>query len=262
MSTTSLGTWWVLVTGASRGLGAAICEGLGPLLGPGSVLLGVARSKEGLDTTAAKVKALNSNIKVITEAVDLSTILKEDLEGILKASFDPGQSPPPTRAVIFHNAASLENLTYLKQMKDASKLTPYFHFNVSSVISLNAVFMDHVSHLCNGSITVVNISSLCAVEPMKSWGLYCSAKAARDMVFRVMAVEEPKIRVLNYAPGPLDNEMQVVARSLTEDEEVKSAFQSMKTDGKLLNCSQSVVKLLDVLQKDEYKSGDHVDYYD
>ncbi|KAK4297628.1 hypothetical protein Pmani_029970 [Petrolisthes manimaculis] len=259
---TSLGSCWVLVTGASRGLGAAICEGISPLLGPGSVLVGVARSKERLDATAAKVKALNPNIKVITEAVDLSTILKEDFEVLLKGSFDSEHSPPPTKAIIFHNAASLENLTYLKQMKDANKITPYFHFNVSSVISLNAVFMDHVSHLCNGSITVVNISSLCALQPMKSWGLYCSAKAARDMVFRVMALEEPNIRVLNYAPGPLDNEMQVVARNLTEDEEVKSAFQSMKNENKLLTCSQSVVKLLDVLVKDEYKSGDHVDYYD
>lgn len=29
------------------------------------------------------------------------------------------------------------------------------------------------------------------------------------MLFRVLAIEEPKIRVLNYSPGPLDNDMQV-----------------------------------------------------
>lgn len=48
---------------------------------------------------------------------------------------------------------------------------------------------------------VVNISSLCALKPFKSWTLYCTGKAARDMMFKVLAVEEPDVRVLNYAPG-------------------------------------------------------------
>jgi len=47
----------------------------------------------------------------------------------------------------------------------------------------------------------VNISSLCALQPFRSWALYCSGKAARDMMFRVLAAEEPDVRVLNYAPG-------------------------------------------------------------
>ena len=56
---------------------------------------------------------------------------------------------------------------------------------------------------------VVNISSLAAVQPVKRWGLYCTGKAGRDMLFKVMAAEDPDIRVLNYAPGPLDTGMQV-----------------------------------------------------
>lgn len=58
------GSAWVVVTGASRGLGAAICEGLAPLLGPDSTILGLARSKEGLDNTALKINAANPNVKV------------------------------------------------------------------------------------------------------------------------------------------------------------------------------------------------------
>ena len=47
----------------------------------------------------------------------------------------------------------------------------------------------------------MNISSLCAVKPFKNWALYCSGKASRDMMFQVLALEEPDVRVLNYAPG-------------------------------------------------------------
>lgn len=73
---------------------------------------------------------------------------------------------------------------------------------------LNAVVIEIMSKQPNVALEIVNISSLCAVQPFKSWGLYCAGKAARDMLFKVLADEEPNILVLNYAPGPLDNEMQ------------------------------------------------------
>lgn len=58
------GPWWVVVTGASQGLGAAICTCLAPLLPPGSKLLGMARSQQGLDSTVASVKAINPKVTV------------------------------------------------------------------------------------------------------------------------------------------------------------------------------------------------------
>ncbi len=45
------------------------------------------------------------------------------------------------------------------------------------------------------------------------------------MLFRTMALEEPDVRVLNYAPGPLDTDMQVVARTETGDKELKHLFE-------------------------------------
>ena len=46
------------------------------------------------------------------------------------------------------------------------------------------------------------------------------------MIFRTMALEEPHIRILNYAPGPLDTDMQLVARTKTGDKELKNLFDS------------------------------------
>ena len=40
------------------------------------------------------------------------------------------------------------------------------------------------------SKTVINISSLAALQPFASWGNYCAGKAARDAMFKVLAVEE------------------------------------------------------------------------
>ena len=52
-----------------------------------------------------------------------------------------------------------------------------------------------------------------------------SGKSARDMLFSTMALEEPTIRVLNYAPGPINTSMQLEARTKTADPELKSMFQ-------------------------------------
>jgi len=46
------------------------------------------------------------------------------------------------------------------------------------------------------------------------------------MMFLTMAVEQPHILVLNYAPGPIDTAMQVEARTKTGDPELKAMFQS------------------------------------
>lgn len=60
----SWGACWVLVTGASRGLGAAICEGVAPLLGEGSRLVGVARTAGGLANTEGQVKKAGAKVQV------------------------------------------------------------------------------------------------------------------------------------------------------------------------------------------------------
>ncbi|MPC19974.1 Sepiapterin reductase [Portunus trituberculatus] len=133
----------------------------------------------------------------------------------------------------------------------------------NSVILLNAAFMRLISAI-SGKVTVkvIHVSSLCAVEPFKSWGLYCTGKAGRDMLFRVLAAEYPDIRVLNYAPGPLDTNMQVEGRTLTRDEELRKLMSSMKEEGKLVPCDASAKKLLQIIQKDEFKSGEHIDFFE
>lgn len=78
-----------------------------------------------------------------------------------------------------------------------------------SVILLNAAFLRLMSTLPNCVVKVINISSICALEPFKSWGLYCTGKAGRNMLFKVLAAENPAVRVLNYGPGPLNTDMQV-----------------------------------------------------
>lgn len=86
-------------------------------------------------------------------------------------------------------------------LTDPDEINSYFAFNVTSALCLTSAALRAFGERPGASRTVVNVSSLCALKPFKNWALYCSGKAARDMMFQVLALEEPDVRVLNYAPG-------------------------------------------------------------
>ena len=110
---------------------------------------------------------------------------------------------------------------------------------------------------------VINVSSLAALQPFETWGSYCYGKAARDSLFQVMAVEEESWKVLNYAPGPLDTKM---IKDLLDDsatnQNIRNAFEDMKSKKNLLTPGQSAEKMIQILNKNTFKSGAHVDYFD
>lgn len=59
--------------------------------------------------------------------------------------------------------------------------------------------------------TILNITSDAAVEAYETWGGYGSAKAALDQASRVLAAEEPDVRVYAVDPGDLRTEMHQLA---------------------------------------------------
>lgn len=63
-------------------------------------------------------------------------------------------------------------------------------------------------------------------------------------------------------PGPLDTDMQLLARTETADPGMREQFQRMWDNGQLLDSSVSAQKLLQLLQDDSFPSGAHVDFYD
>jgi NAD(P)-dependent dehydrogenase (short-subunit alcohol dehydrogenase family) len=59
--------------------------------------------------------------------------------------------------------------------------------------------------------TVVSLSSDAAVEAYEGWGGYGSSKAALDHLHRVLAVEEPRLRVYQFDPGDMRTDMHKAA---------------------------------------------------
>lgn len=167
------------------------------------------------------------------------------------------------RLLLINNAASLGDVSrFAVSFTDPEEINSYLAFNVSSALSLTAALLDAFPKRSGLQRCVVNVSSLCALQPFPSWVLYCTGKAARDMMFRVLAEEEPELRVLNYAPGPLDTDMHAEARTKSGDRALQSSLTAMHVEGRVLTCEESGAKLLKLLLEDDFTSGTHIDVYD
>ncbi|XP_038136585.1 sepiapterin reductase a [Cyprinodon tularosa] len=258
-----LGRVLCIITGASRGFGRAVARDLSRLVQPGSALVLVARSGPDLRALQAELtesEAGRAGLKVEVVVADVGKV--EGLEDILRTSKEAFYEDMD-HILLINNAASLGDVSkYVRDFSDMSEVDSYLSLNVSSAMCLTARMLQAFPQHPGLRRSVVNVTSLCALQPFRSWALYCTGKAAREMMFKVLAEEEPDLRVLSYSPGPLDTDMQVEARSKTADQTIKKKFSGMFAQGQLLTCEASSAKLMKVLLDDKFTSGDHVDIYD
>ncbi len=72
------------------------------------------------------------------------------------------------------------------------------------------------------------------------------------------------MRVLNYAPGPVLTEMATkhIQQDPNTDPELRQWSLDKMAKGEYLKTEQTVDRLMEILEKDKYESGDHVDYFD
>lgn len=230
---------------------------------PGSVLVLTARSGDelrALQAELAETEAGRAGLVVKCVVADVGQM--EGLEGIVRAAKE-AFSEDIDHVILVNNAASLGDVSrYAKSFTDMAEVDSYLSLNVSSSLCLTASVVQAFPQRPGLRRTVINITSLCALQPFRSWVLYCTGKAAREMMFRVLAEEEPDLRVLSYSPGPLDTAMQMVARSKTADPNLRKSFSDMYAHGQLLTCEASCAKLMKLLLEDNYTSGAHIDIYD
>ncbi|XP_070551761.1 sepiapterin reductase-like [Ptychodera flava] len=251
-----------LITGASKGIGRGIALQLAEKVGDNSLFVLTARSEAGLQETRGLVAARRgSGIEVRTVTGDMGNM--DALSTTVSDLFDGVDPTKFKHAILVNNAGSLGDTSQaVRDLTDPSVLQDYFGLNVTSAICLTAQFIQRFPEVAGRRRTVVNITTLCGIQPFPYNSVYCTSKAARNMLFQVMALEEPDVRVLNYAPGPIDTDMQADLRANLGDPEMRKMYNDMKAQGKLLSVEATCKVLVKILEEDTYKSGSHVDYYD
>ncbi|MDJ0393596.1 SDR family oxidoreductase [Rhodococcus sp. G-MC3] len=179
-----------LVTGASRGLGAAIARTLAP---DHHVYLG-GRSSESL---SAVVSELDGSTPW---PVDLT-----DHEAVARAA-----SEIPALDVLVHNAGVAE-LGTVEESTIASWRAQY-ESNVLSVVALTQALLPALRR-AGGHVVLINSGAGLRVNA--GWGAYAASKFALRAFGDALRQEEPSLRVTSVHPGRIDTDMQ---RAIVEHE--------------------------------------------
>ena len=180
-----------VITGASLGLGRALAHGLADR---GWSLVLDARHSDTLAVAAADLaggphRAIPGDVTAEGHRADL-VAAAQGLGGadlLVNNASTLGRSPLPA-------FADLDPTTY----------TRILEVNLIAPMALTAGLLPQ---LRDRSGRVVNLSSDAAAEAYETWGGYGSAKAALDHASRVLAAEEPLLRVYAVDPGDMRTAM-------------------------------------------------------
>ena len=191
-----------VVTGASKGIGAAIASQLAA--DGATVVVNYSSSKEGAERIVADIKAKGG--KAI--AVQANVSKQADIQRL----FAETKNAFGRVDVLVNNAGVYEVLPL-------EKVTPeHFHkmFDLN-VLGLVLTTQEAVKHMGSDGGCVINISSLAGTVSPPGTSCYSATKAAVDAVTRSLSEElgPRKIRVISVNPGMVETE-GVHSAGLTE----------------------------------------------
>jgi NAD(P)-dependent dehydrogenase (short-subunit alcohol dehydrogenase family) len=178
-----------LVTGASRGLGLALARRLAER---GWRLVIDARTAADLEAARSELAAWTEVAAVAGDVADehhrreLLAAAGGRLDALVNNASALGPSPLPRLAA--YPPEALEEV---------------YRVNVLAPIRLVQMALP----LLGPGARIVNVTSDAAVEPYEGWGGYGSSKAALEQLTRVLAAEQPDLRVYAFDPGDMRTRM-------------------------------------------------------
>ncbi len=191
----------VLITGASRGLGASLARRLGRA---GARLVLVARERGPLDEVAAAVRADGGEAHALAADVGEKRAI-HPLAGAAQALVGPIQ-------LLVQNASTLGPVP-LAPLGDTEceDLERALQVNLVGPFRLAKALLGPMA--LAGSGLIVQITSDASVAAYPRWGAYGVTKAALDHLGRIWAAEldGTGVRLLTIDPGEMDTRMHAEA---------------------------------------------------
>jgi NAD(P)-dependent dehydrogenase (short-subunit alcohol dehydrogenase family) len=181
-----------LITGASRGFGAAVARALAA---DGWHLVIDARGADALTLVAAELSPA-TGIRAI--AGDISSA--EHRSALVDAATELGGLD-----LLVNNASAL-GPSPLPHLADVplDALRAVYEDNVVAPLALTQLVLPQLRERHG---IVFNVTSDAAVEAYEGWGAYGSSKAALEQWGNVLAAEEPDVRVYTFDPGDMRTQM-------------------------------------------------------
>jgi NAD(P)-dependent dehydrogenase (short-subunit alcohol dehydrogenase family) len=215
-----------LVTGASRGIGAATAEALGAA---GAHVILTARTAAGLEAVEERIHAAGGTATIAP--LDLTD--DESIGRLAQAVSERWQKLD----IMILNAAMLGTLGPL-QHANAKEFSKVFTLNVSAQQAMIAAFDPLLRK--SEDARVIGITSSVGQSPLAYWGVYGASKAAFEMMLSSYGEENRntgRIRVAIVDPGRTRTKMRELAypgedpMSLKTPDVVATRLVALLTDG-------------------------------
>jgi len=245
-----------IVTGHSRGLGAALTDAL---LQRGHRVLGLSRGAHA-DVSGRR---LPEGAALEEWAVDLAD--PAPLAVRLGAWLVSHDATAFESATLINNAAALTPPGPLDRRTD-DEITGGLRVGLEAPLLLAAAFL-RATRAWRGTRRVLQISSGLGRRGMAGQAVYCAVKAGLDNATRAMALDEAArpngARVVSLAPGVIDTDMQAQMRSAGPDGfPDQGVFIGMKTSGQLVSPADAAAKVLAYLARADFGANPVADVRD
>lgn len=228
-----------IITGHSRGLGAAMAENL---LERQIGVLGLSRSlNESLQeryTDLLQQRSIDmtvpANLVAWLESDELSGFLAED-----------------EQVMLINNAGIVDPIGPAGSL-DHDTITRAVGLNVTAPLLLADAFIAATNGRAERRI--MHVSSGAGRNAYAGWSIYCATKAALDHHAATVKQDEcPNLRIASVAPGVIDTEMQTTIRSTPAERFVnRDTFVQLKETGALASPEQRGREMVDFLMAEGF----------
>lgn len=241
-----------VITGASRGMGAAIAR---QLLAKDHQLLCLSRKRNSeLDAAGAGCEQWEIDL---SQPVEAAARVEAWLTAQDGASF--------ASATLINNAAALTRIGTIDAATDA-ELSSALRVGLETPLLLSAAFL-RATRGWSASKRVLNISSGLGRRAMAGQASYCASKAGMDHLTRAMALDEAQLpngaKLVSLAPGVIDTDMQVHLRAGDPAGFPEQAnFIGLKEKGQLTSPDDAAARVLAYLNRADFGTNPVADVRD
>jgi benzil reductase ((S)-benzoin forming) len=228
-----------IVTGHTRGLGAALAE---QLIARNVTVLGLSRSRHA--TLKTRFPAQLEEIEL--ELADTARVAQWIATDALRSFVSGAQT-----VLLINNAGMVQPIGPIEG-QDAAAIASAVSLNVATPLMLASALA--AAAVDASDRRIVHISSGAARNAYPGWSIYCATKAALDHHARAVALDANRaLRICSLAPGVIDTDMQAEIRGSGEDQfPMRTRFEELKRNGQLSTPEQCAAQLIDYALGDTF----------
>ena len=230
---------YVIITGASKGLGRSLAR---TIIDEDRVLILIARDQIKLNEIKAELNK-KDNQRILAYPFDLNNYENvDDLMNNIMLQFNLNDD---FKITLINNAGTIHPIKTVDLLEETD-----IKSNLTVNVLSPALMISKLTRFANQNsklLKIINISSGAYNQPIDSWALYCTSKAAIQMYLEVALLEnnnDSAVKILSIDPGVMDTGMQESIRnSESKGFSKKNDFVNLYRENKLRSVD-SVAKVI------------------